>query len=229
MEYSFDVLEARKYGVDEAIMLKNFKFWILKNKANNRHFYDGRTWTYNSHDSFTKIFDFWTESQIKRILKSLISQGVLITGNYNETKYDRTLWYALVNEKSLSENSQMENSVSTNPKVKTAITTYTDNKPNDKPDSIIPIPTKKKVKVKIKREPVSKNPPTLEEIQAYIKEKGYCVDAKKFYDFFDSNNWIDSKNNPVYSWKQKIVTWNGYGHKSSSRPKQISTKQIETI
>jgi len=34
----------------------------------------------------------------ERGLKSLEDQAVILVGNYNKISYDRTLWYALVNE-----------------------------------------------------------------------------------------------------------------------------------
>ncbi len=71
MEHSFDIEHAKKYGVDVAIVLKNLQFWIMKNKANNRHFYEGRTWTYNSVKAFAELFPYWTERQIIRILKTM--------------------------------------------------------------------------------------------------------------------------------------------------------------
>ena len=50
-------------------------------------------------------------------------------------------------------------------------------------------------------------PPTLEEVKAYIKEKGYAVDAEFFYKYYSEGNWIDGKGNPVRNWKQKLITW----------------------
>ena len=52
--------------------------------------------------------------------------------------------------------------------------------------------------------------PSLEEIQDYIKEKGLRVDGKKFFDYFETGNWIDSKGNKVKNWKQKLLTWNSH-------------------
>lgn len=96
--FSFDCQTAMAYGVDEAIMIHNLIFWIEKNQANGKHFHDGRTWTYNTQKSFSKIFPFWNERQVRRILDSLISQDVIVTGNYNQTAYDQTKWYAFKNE-----------------------------------------------------------------------------------------------------------------------------------
>ena len=95
MYYSFNSEIAIKYGVDGAIMIENLHFWISKNKANEKHFYDGRYWTYNSLKAFEKLFPFWSSRQIERILRNLINQGAIVTGNYNKIPYDRTKWYAL--------------------------------------------------------------------------------------------------------------------------------------
>lgn len=90
----FDSEIAAKYGVDEAIIISNLAYWIEQNAANARNFFDGRYWTYNSIDAFTKLFPFWTARQIRRILKSLEDQNVIVTGNYNSSTYDRTTWYS---------------------------------------------------------------------------------------------------------------------------------------
>lgn len=96
--YGFDPELAEKYGVNEAIVLWHLSFWISKNKANLKHQHDGKTWTYNSIKAFSEIFKFWNEKQIERILNSLKEQCVIITGNYNQSPYDRTCWYAFSNE-----------------------------------------------------------------------------------------------------------------------------------
>lgn len=94
MTYMFDTDVAALYGVDEAIMINNLAYWIRKNEANGKHYHEGRFWTYNSIEAFTKLFPFWTARQIRRVLKSLEDKGVIVTGNYNSSAYDRTTWYA---------------------------------------------------------------------------------------------------------------------------------------
>lgn len=98
MNYNFDTSVAKEYGVNEAIMIANFQFWIKKNKANGDNFYDGHYWTYNSISAFKELFPFWTEQNIKTILKHLKEKGILISGNYNENKYNHTNWYAFLDE-----------------------------------------------------------------------------------------------------------------------------------
>ena len=99
MFYSFDIDVAKEYSVDEAIMIANFQHWIAKNKANNKHFHDGRYWTYSSTKAFTKLFPFWNQRHIELVITNLVNEGVLIKGNYNSTPYDRTCWYAFIDEK----------------------------------------------------------------------------------------------------------------------------------
>jgi DnaD/phage-associated family protein len=111
MNYSFNIDDAKKYGVDEAIMLSNFRFWILKNKANGTNFYEGRYWTFNSMKAFEELFPFWSYKQIRRILNNLEDSRAIVTGNFNKKAYDRTKWYALgtdEDKKSHCPNGQME-------------------------------------------------------------------------------------------------------------------------
>ena len=95
MDYSFDIAVAVKYGVNEAIFIRNIYWWMVKNKANRKHFYDGRTWTYNSMKAFTELFPFWSENQIRHTIRKLSESGALIIGNYNKASFDRTQWYSL--------------------------------------------------------------------------------------------------------------------------------------
>lgn len=135
MIYQFDTDIASEYGVDESIMIANLQFWIRKNEANGKHFHDGRFWTYNSIEAFTKLFPFWTARQIRRILKSLEEKGVIVTGNYNTSAYDRTTWYAFGDSFLLKGQKHFtETSNGNDQSGKSVINNITDNKPNNKPN-----------------------------------------------------------------------------------------------
>jgi hypothetical protein len=72
-------------------------------------------------------------------------------------------------------------------------------------------------------------PPTLEEVRAYVAEKGLSVDPQKFYDYFTVGNWVDSKGNPVKNWKQKLLTWDRKEpQKPAAKPKQYTTAENYT-
>lgn len=48
--------------------------------------------------------------------------------------------------------------------------------------------------------------PTLEEVQAYITEKGLNVNAEKFIDYYESNGWKVGRN-PMKDWKATVRRW----------------------
>ncbi len=97
-EYSFNLEAARKYGVDGAILLQGLAFWITKNRANARHFRDGRWWTYNSQEALAKLFPFWTRRQIQRIVKNLNEEGAVLTASYSQGAQHNVTWFALSDE-----------------------------------------------------------------------------------------------------------------------------------
>ena len=100
-EHHFKVRDAKRYGITEAILLYNLKFWIARNKANATHLHEGRTWTYNSHKAYNLLLPYLSESQIKRALASLVTQEAILKDNFNKMLYDRTNWYALTDESEL--------------------------------------------------------------------------------------------------------------------------------
>lgn len=109
MQHSFNVEIAKKYGILEAVLLNHLWFWIKKNKANNTNYFDGNYWTYNSKKAFSELFPYASERQIDYALKKLIDCGLAITGNYNKSSYDRTLWYAITKVGySILQNCEME-------------------------------------------------------------------------------------------------------------------------
>lgn len=48
--------------------------------------------------------------------------------------------------------------------------------------------------------------PTLAEVQGYIAEKGYRVDAEAFMAYYDSVGWRIG-NKPMRSWRSALTTW----------------------
>ena len=85
---------AMKYGVDEAIYLDSIMFWYRHNRANGLNYHDDRWWTFNSMAAFVELFPWWSDKQLRRIIKSCKEQGALLTANYNTDGRDRTVWYS---------------------------------------------------------------------------------------------------------------------------------------
>lgn len=95
LNHYFDVDIATQFGIEESILLCNIRFWIEKNKANDKGYHDGNWWTYNSVKAFNELFPYMTPHVISRALQHLEQAGIIITGNYNKSTYDRTKWYAI--------------------------------------------------------------------------------------------------------------------------------------
>lgn len=67
-------------------------------------------------------------------------------------------------------------------------------------------------------------PPTLEEVKAYIQEKGYPVDAERFIDFYESKGWMIGKNK-MKDWKAAVRTWSK-GDNTIRSPRPQGTNSI---
>jgi DNA-binding Lrp family transcriptional regulator len=51
-------------------------------------------------------------------------------------------------------------------------------------------------------------PPTLDEVKAFVKEKGYKEElAIKAYSYYTDGNWRDKNDKPVLNWKLKLNMW----------------------
>jgi len=238
MQYSFDVQEAVDYGIDEAIIIWNLRFWIIKNKANNKHFHDGSTWTYNSHEALQRLFPFWSKDQIRRIIAKLLKKEIIIKGNFNQNTHNQTLWYAFKDEdkllssklvfshiaesphgdgennKSIWRNSKIEMAESSN------VYKETDIKPDIKPD--ISLPKKRK----------GFEFPKLEEVEKYCIEKNINTDFDKFHNYyFIAGEGKDSKGNVVKNWKLKLLSWaeNSKNYKALAKQNNAENKEITNL
>lgn len=95
MHHTFDIGIATKYDTSVAIFLNNLAFWVQKNMGNEKHFYEGRYWTYNSLDAFSLIFPYWSKDQIRTVIKKCLKHDLILIGNFNKQGYDRTQWFTL--------------------------------------------------------------------------------------------------------------------------------------
>lgn len=62
-------------------------------------------------------------------------------------------------------------------------------------------------------------PPSVTEVNAYINEKGYQVDADAFVNFYVSNGWMVGKNK-MKDWKAAIRTWE---RRDNKKPAKVKT------
>lgn len=70
-------------------------------------------------------------------------------------------------------------------------------------------------------------PPSVKEVQSYISEKEYSVDAESFVAFYASKNWFVGKNK-MKDWHAAIVTWEKRNNDFPAK-KQTTTKNVNDI
>jgi len=95
--HSFDIQIACEYGMTAAVIVESLYYWIDKNRNDGKHFHDGLYWTYSSVSAMMLQYPYLTRDKIKLAIKKLVEAGLIIEGNYNQSQYDRTKWYALTN------------------------------------------------------------------------------------------------------------------------------------
>lgn len=83
-----------------------------------------------------------------------------------------------------------------------------------------------KVSIEKKREGFAR--PTLEEVKAYVIEKGYRFDPEAFFSFYESNGWKVGKN-PMKSWKDACTTWEKRESSTASKSKKLSDMSNEQV
>ena len=98
MEHHFNIKIAKELGIEEAILIHHFHYWVYKNAANEKHFHDGTYWTYNSKRAFAELFPYMNETKIGRVIKKLEDRKIIKKSNFNEDKWDRTNWYAFTDD-----------------------------------------------------------------------------------------------------------------------------------
>lgn len=192
-------------GLNEAILLQKIHGWLQCTPKEHV----GRNWIYNSYKSWHEQLPFMSESTIKRAMKNLIDNGIVITHNFNKQSFDKTLWYSIDYEK-LDETVRTIDSVKMTLRECQNDTTNTNIYYNNKENinNINIINTKERFRK-----------PTLEEVEEYCKERGNSVNPQTFIDFYESKGWKIGKS-PMKDWKACVRTWEKNAKVSLSTSKE---------
>lgn len=221
MKHIFDVDIASKYGVNAAIILENLGYWIKENEANERNFHDGDYWTFNSKRAYQDMFPYMTEKQIRTAFQTLIDDGLVKTGVFNEKPCDRTLWYALTEKgKSILPLGQNHLPYRANPfapegKPIPNINTYINTDINTNNPPISPHSGERRKQFV---------PPTIDDVRAYAIEKGIEDDAESFFYYYDSKDWKVGREK-MKNWKSAYSGWVLRNKKSKNGNRQQSAKE----
>lgn len=87
-----DVKLAQVIGLNQAIILQQLNYWLHSRAAKK---INGTVWVYNSVKGWNEQFPFWSKNTVQRTLDSLEKDHLVITGNFNKYKFDRTKWYSI--------------------------------------------------------------------------------------------------------------------------------------
>lgn len=146
---------------------------------------------------------------------------------YTETKYkeeksalelDENSAYRLAGESPLQLRDESVTGTSTQVRLGQD-STVKDNNIGDIPPAESPTPTKKRRVFK---------PPTIEEVQAYCRERGNKVDAERWHNHYSSNGWMVGKTKMV-DWKAAVRTWERNGYDKDRRPSPASDPELDKI
>ncbi|HHD2754430.1 TPA: hypothetical protein ACOTG0_003285 [Clostridium perfringens] len=86
---------AKYMSLTEAVVFRQIHCYLQYNEIMNENYVEGRYWVCNSIREWKKELDFLSEATIKRSLRQLEKDGVLITAIHNKDKRDRTKWYSI--------------------------------------------------------------------------------------------------------------------------------------
>lgn len=142
----------------------------------------------------------WTRSAVQRFLKLLKQEKMITTENLVKTIRITVCNYKVYQKKRIAPDLDPDRT-RTGPD----LDPDTDNKGNNANKG-------KKVKKFV--------PPTLENVVEYAKNRNSSVDPKKFFEYFDETDWVDSRGTKVRSWKQKFISWESRNGKTGIAKKK---------
>ncbi|MBS4769644.1 conserved phage C-terminal domain-containing protein [Carnobacteriaceae bacterium zg-ZUI240] len=81
---------AKALGYHNAVFLQQLHYWLKK----SNYEYDGKLWIYKTYLEWSEELAL-SDSTIKRIVKNLKKDGLILVENFNSLKIDKTNWYSI--------------------------------------------------------------------------------------------------------------------------------------
>lgn len=216
--HHFRVHAAEVVGVNAAIVLESIYWWCKKNRDNERNYHDGLYWTYNSTRALTETWPYFSEKVIRTAISKLEQGHYIVVGNYNDSKWVHTKWYAITQDgidlldgvqflkgridlpKRQNGDSQKGESHSYIPVNKDSLSV----KLTSKEDSQVSSSSEYNLQVSS-----GFVPPTLEEVRDFFATNMLDQsDAEDFWLHYQSQGWVRGNSIPVSDWHALAVSWN---------------------
>jgi len=93
MLHQFNAVIAKRYGIHAALMSDYIWNEINENKFHGRACHNGQTWMRSSQMMFTAVMPYLSKHAVRRSIKKLIQDSILVRGEFNVSRFDRTAWY----------------------------------------------------------------------------------------------------------------------------------------
>lgn len=94
MKQAFHSEIAERFGVNAAIIAEYIWSVIKNNEFNGSNLIDGRTWMRHSKFMFTVVMQYLSEYAVDQSLKKLLKGKIIVKNEFNQNRFDRTLWYS---------------------------------------------------------------------------------------------------------------------------------------
>lgn len=85
---------SKKYGVNAAVLTAFLWDCVEQKSTESPQLHEGKVWVRCSVQMMTGFFPFLSYDEIRYALKRLVKGRVLTKGRFNESRFDRTNWYA---------------------------------------------------------------------------------------------------------------------------------------
>lgn len=189
IHHSFSTELAKKYGIEEAILIHHFQYWIAHNKNLNRNFKEGRTWSFQTIKEIQAWFPYMSPKSVLWTLNRLVELKILLKKNFNKNPIDKTSWYAFVDEdlfmgensKNVYERQKRQSSDKNGKAIPDTITSDTKHKknpPQKKERTLSPKRGEEDSSSSSKKKPIkppppkASKPPSSANLEAKLKETG---------------------------------------------------------
>lgn len=93
---NFTLVRKLEYNYLAADLFQYICYWVLFNEEENKNYHDGKYWTYfSANDLVNMEFKDISKWTVQRAIWVLVDSGLVKTGNFNDKKSNRTLWYTV--------------------------------------------------------------------------------------------------------------------------------------
>ncbi|MFT5759322.1 MAG: hypothetical protein ACI9LM_004079 [Alteromonadaceae bacterium] len=92
--HHFDIEDANRYGIEQAIFLNYFRVGLRENKAHNTHIHDNYVWVNYTEHALSILFPYINIEKTNQILQNMVNNGLLRSGNYSKNNNLYSKWFS---------------------------------------------------------------------------------------------------------------------------------------